>query len=57
MDQDERQWWVQDLEQREKDLLEALQRIDRAGFHQEALLFAFEGGVLTTFRRLIKERA
>jgi len=32
-------------------LLAALQRIDRAGFHDEALLFAFHGGVLSQFKK------
>ena len=38
-------------EERLFSLLEALQRIDRAGFHDEALLLAFEGGVLQQFRK------
>lgn len=40
----------EELEQ-EFYLLAALQRIDRAGFHDEALLFAFHGGVLTQFKK------
>ena len=42
---------MQDMEAREWQLLEALQTIDRAGFHEEALLLAFEGGVLTQFKK------
>ena len=41
----------QDMDAREWALLEALQKIDRAGFHDEALLFAFEGGVLSQFKK------
>lgn len=41
----------QDMEAREWALLEALQKIDRAGFHDEALLFAYEAGFLTQFRK------
>lgn len=48
------QWQQSDEEHHQFVLLEALQRIDRAGFRQEALLFAFEGGVLTEFKKGLK---
>lgn len=45
-----------DMDAREWTLLYALQKIDRAGFHEEALLFAFEGGVLEQFKRDIQRK-
>jgi hypothetical protein len=46
----------QDMEAREWALLEALQKIDRAGLQQEALLLAWESGVLTAFRKELEMR-
>lgn len=40
-----------DDEQRQFALLLALQKVHRAGLKDEALLLAFEGGVLTQFRK------
>ena len=51
---DDRQWaeWqLSEEEQRQFMLLKALQKVDRAGLHNEALLLAFEGGVLTVFKK------
>ena len=45
-----------DEEKRLFDLLEALQKVDRAGLHDEALLLAFEGGVLKEFRKQLEKR-
>jgi len=44
-------WQQQDEEERLHDLLDALQKVDRAGLRDEALLLAYEGGVLNEFRK------
>ena len=49
---------IQQAEEHERamTLLRALQKIDRAGLRDEALLCAFEGGVLSQFNKLIQEK-
>lgn len=43
-----------DMEAREWALLEALQKVHRAGLKDEALLLAFEGGVLSQFKKEVE---
>ena len=54
MNDDADMWLKQDLDHREWELLEALQKVYRAGLKEEALLLAFEGGVLTQFKKEIE---
>lgn len=48
---DDQSWQQQDDLEQQFYLLAALQRIERAGFRDEALLFAFHGGVLSQFKK------
>ena len=47
--EDGEQW--NDKQERQFLLLKALQKVHRAGLEDEALLLAFEGGVLDEFKR------
>lgn len=54
MNRDDQMMQQMDTEAREWKLLEALQKVHRAGLKDEALLLAFEGGVLEQFRKEIQ---
>lgn len=56
MESTHEQWQRADELEQQFHLLAALQRIDRAGFHDEALLLAFHGGVLQQFKQDLEQR-
>ena len=52
------EYWQQQMDQEEREwkLLEALQKVHKAGLVDEALLLAWEGGVLTQFKKELELR-